>query len=107
MTWGDLTKRCSLSSVPKGKCLSLFPGPFAYIYALVSISTRSSVGCGPLPHQIRPLAEGEPPFQNTLRGLGMGEPTGMDHKGGPFKTPWPLVRERTIPTERPPLVDEI
>jgi hypothetical protein len=22
------------------------------------------------------------------------------------KTPWPLVRERTIPTERPPLVDE-
>jgi hypothetical protein len=22
-------------------------------------------------------------------------------------TPWPLVRERTIPTERPPLVDEI
>jgi hypothetical protein len=23
------------------------------------------------------------------------------------KTPWPLVRVRTIPTERPPLVDEI
>jgi hypothetical protein len=23
------------------------------------------------------------------------------------KTTWPLVRERTIPTERPPLVDEI
>jgi hypothetical protein len=23
------------------------------------------------------------------------------------KTPWLLVRERTIPTERPPLVDEI
>jgi hypothetical protein len=23
------------------------------------------------------------------------------------KTPWPLVRERTIPTDRPPLVDEI
>jgi hypothetical protein len=22
-------------------------------------------------------------------------------------TPWPLVRERTIPTERPPLVEEI
>jgi hypothetical protein len=22
-------------------------------------------------------------------------------------TPWPLVRERSIPTERPPLVDEI
>jgi hypothetical protein len=22
-------------------------------------------------------------------------------------TPWPLVRERTIPTERPPLFDEI
>jgi hypothetical protein len=22
-------------------------------------------------------------------------------------TPWPLVRERTIPTERPPLVYEI
>jgi hypothetical protein len=25
----------------------------------------------------------------------------------PKQTPWPLVRERTIPTERPPLVDEI
>jgi hypothetical protein len=24
-----------------------------------------------------------------------------------FQIPWPLVRERTIPTERPPLVDEI
>jgi hypothetical protein len=23
------------------------------------------------------------------------------------KPPWPLVRERTIPTDRPPLVDEI
>jgi hypothetical protein len=23
------------------------------------------------------------------------------------QTPWPLVRERTIPTDRPPLVDEI
>jgi hypothetical protein len=23
------------------------------------------------------------------------------------QTPWPLVRERTIPTEQPPLVDEI
>jgi hypothetical protein len=23
------------------------------------------------------------------------------------QTPWPLVRERTIPTELPPLVDEI
>jgi hypothetical protein len=23
------------------------------------------------------------------------------------QTPWPSVRERTIPTERPPLVDEI
>jgi hypothetical protein len=23
------------------------------------------------------------------------------------QTPWPLVRERTIPNERPPLVDEI
>jgi hypothetical protein len=23
------------------------------------------------------------------------------------RTPWPLVRERTLPTERPPLIDEI
>jgi hypothetical protein len=23
------------------------------------------------------------------------------------QTPWPVVRERTIPTDRPPLVDEI
>jgi hypothetical protein len=27
--------------------------------------------------------------------------------GGNKLTPWPLIRERTIPTERPPLVDEI
>jgi hypothetical protein len=24
-----------------------------------------------------------------------------------IQTPWPLVRKRTIPTERPPLVEEI
>jgi hypothetical protein len=29
------------------------------------------------------------------------------HEEYPKQTPWPLVRERTIPTERPPLVDEI
>jgi hypothetical protein len=23
------------------------------------------------------------------------------------RTPWPVVRKRTIPTERPPLVDEV
>jgi hypothetical protein len=27
--------------------------------------------------------------------------------GSKKQTPWPLVRERTIPTERPPLVDKI
>jgi hypothetical protein len=38
---------------------------------------------------------------------------GMDARGRGLlqtkqkQTPWPLVRERTIPTERPPLVDEI
>jgi hypothetical protein len=26
---------------------------------------------------------------------------------GIIKTPWPLVRKRTIPTKRPPFVDEI
>jgi hypothetical protein len=30
-------------------------------------------------------------------------PGGVTNK----ETPWPLVRERTIPTDRPPLVDEI
>jgi hypothetical protein len=30
-----------------------------------------------------------------------------DKKKTNKQTPWPLVRERTIPTERPPLVDEI
>jgi hypothetical protein len=34
--------------------------------------------------------------------LGYGDETGSNEK----KTPWPLVRKRTIPTERPPLVDE-
>jgi hypothetical protein len=29
------------------------------------------------------------------------------HNNNNKQTPWPLVRERTIPTERPPLVDEI
>jgi hypothetical protein len=41
---------------------------------------------------------------------------GMSRAGVPFpssrinnnqQTPWPLVRKRTIPTERPPFVDEI
>jgi hypothetical protein len=32
----------------------------------------------------------------------------IPHKNNTKKeTPWPLVRERTIPTERQPLVDEI
>jgi hypothetical protein len=31
-------------------------------------------------------------------------PPGINKKQ---QTPWPLVRERTIPTEGPPLVDEI
>jgi hypothetical protein len=33
--------------------------------------------------------------------------THTDKKNKQKRTPWPLVRERTIPTERPPLVDEI
>jgi hypothetical protein len=39
-----------------------------------------------------------------------GVPANAKTKSGRFKqkqTPWPLVRKRTIPTERPPLVDEI
>jgi hypothetical protein len=34
-------------------------------------------------------------------------PPGSDIGNTNKQTPWPLVRERTIPTERPPLVDEI
>jgi hypothetical protein len=35
-------------------------------------------------------------------------PASSSPGGGGQKTPpWPLVRERTIPTDRPPLVDEI
>jgi hypothetical protein len=30
-----------------------------------------------------------------------------DTDGNKQKTPWLLVRKRTIPTDRPPLVDEI
>jgi hypothetical protein len=40
---------------------------------------------------------------------GMARPRVADGRDG-LKlevTPWPLVRERTIPTDRPPLVDEI
>jgi hypothetical protein len=43
-----------------------------------------------------------------LHDIGLMRPYGncaVNHKYK--KTPWPLVRERTIPTERPPLVDEI
>jgi hypothetical protein len=32
---------------------------------------------------------------------------GRKERGHCKQTPWPLVRERTIPTDRPPLVDEI
>jgi hypothetical protein len=31
----------------------------------------------------------------------------LENKKKKKQTPWPLVRERTIPTDRPPLVDEI
>jgi hypothetical protein len=42
-------------------------------------------------------------------GWRLGEPQcRLDNiKKNKKQTPWPLVRERTIPTERPPLVDEI
>jgi hypothetical protein len=33
--------------------------------------------------------------------------TRIGELGTTKQTPWPLVRERTIPTERPPLVGEI
>jgi hypothetical protein len=33
--------------------------------------------------------------------------TNLINKQTNKQTPWPLVRERTIPTDRPPLVDEI
>jgi hypothetical protein len=48
--------------------------------------------------------------------LRLGLPSGLFPSGFPTnnpynqpnkQTPWPLVRERTIPTDRPPLVDEI
>jgi hypothetical protein len=46
----------------------------------------------------------------TTDGEADGTPTERKNKL-PLKTnkqtPWPLVRERTIPTDRPPLVDEI
>jgi hypothetical protein len=32
---------------------------------------------------------------------------GILSQNKPKKTPWPLVRKRTIPTERPPLVGEV
>jgi hypothetical protein len=50
----------------------------------------------------------EPPFAGTV--LQKSVPYMNLHRTGYFtnkQTPWPLVRERTIPTERPPLVDEI
>jgi hypothetical protein len=34
-------------------------------------------------------------------------PVRYEHHLKQKQTPWPLVRKRTIPTERPPLVDEI
>jgi hypothetical protein len=36
-----------------------------------------------------------------------GERTEMKNKQTNKQTPWPLVPKGTIPTERPPLVDEI
>jgi hypothetical protein len=43
---------------------------------------------------------------DVSNGEGGGEVTEL--RGAPSEpSKWPLVRERTIPTERPPLVDEI
>jgi hypothetical protein len=47
---------------------------------------------------------------NTLCAAGkpnQREITMINTEGSMLVTLWPLVRERTIPTERPPLVDEI
>jgi hypothetical protein len=38
---------------------------------------------------------------------GWKEGEGQKQKQQQQQTPWPLVRKRTVPTERPPLVDEI
>jgi hypothetical protein len=43
---------------------------------------------------------------NTLQVRSFHKPS-LKLKQKTKQTPWPLVRERTIPTERPPLVDEI
>jgi hypothetical protein len=42
-------------------------------------------------------------FENLLQFRYLGTTIKQTNK----QTPWPLVRERTIPTDRPPLVDEI
>jgi hypothetical protein len=49
--------------------------------------------------------EKQRPYPNSQRNhcIGHSESLSTLHE----QTPWPLVRERTIPTERPPRVDEM
>jgi hypothetical protein len=60
------------------------------------------VPCGSSSNPKNPEDGGDFVLRNVCR------TRGTRYKGPETKqTPWPLVRERTIPTERPPLVDEI
>jgi hypothetical protein len=52
--------------------------------------------------KILPLPGTEPRSSSPLL-YRLGHPGSRCHK----KTPWPLVRKRTIPTERPPLFGEV
>jgi hypothetical protein len=51
--------------------------------------------------------EGLGQLRNPMTSLGIEPTCSIVPEQTKKQTPWPLVRERTIPTGRPPLVDEI
>jgi hypothetical protein len=59
--------------------------------------------------EIRALMEkcAGPESAGLTRGIIITLATSARQEQTKKQTPWPSVRERTIPTERPPLVDEI
>jgi hypothetical protein len=58
--------------------------------------SRSLTGAGHPSRRVR---------TSCVRAADAADPRVTKHKQK--QTPWPLVRERTIPTDRPPLIDEI
>jgi hypothetical protein len=98
---GGMIGRGNRSTPRKFAPVSPFPLQIPH-YMFWARIRASAMGCRRL------TAWATPQPKHVQTGLGV-RPTSRPSGCGffPVITPWPVVRDRTIPTERPPLVDEI